>query len=204
MSIRKYACKTAAALVLLAGIRFAQAFNISGTVIDSAGSQGIGGASVKLLEITGASTTTSASGAFSLTGTNAIPDRRRGRASIRVLLRGNRMMIYSTIRSKPVSVDVYASNGLRVFHALRATDDAGKLEVQGVGRAPGRYTVVMIFPDRTCMFTGLDIGDRNERWMDLRKSGSKKDHMGGSSSPRMPGSASIRFPPAASTLIRSP
>lgn len=88
---RKSFCLAAAALIGFGGFGYAQTVAITGTVIDSLSSRGIGGASVRLLEMPGISATTSATGAFSLSGTNAIPRRLRGEGSGRIPLRSDRL-----------------------------------------------------------------------------------------------------------------
>jgi photosystem II stability/assembly factor-like uncharacterized protein len=157
---------------LLCGISAAQAVHITGTVVDSAGSAGIGGASATLLESPGLAATTGPSGAFTLTG--AIPVRQRAiGASGSVLLRSGRMTLRSAAPSRPVSVDAYAGDGTRVFHAARTTDAEGNLELADMWRAPGRYSVVLEMAGREYRFSRVDPGNGGGQWVDLRKTARK-------------------------------
>lgn len=173
MSIRKISCRTALALMTLATLGFPQSIHITGTVVDSLGSQGIGGARVKLLEIPAFSATTSATGAFALSGTNTLPRRMPGNPPGRILLRGNRMTFDAGMGFEPVTVDVFAGEGSRIFHADRRTDAAGRLELQDIWRAPGRYTVVVKLSGHAYSFAGVDLGDRRARFVELRRSNSR-------------------------------
>lgn len=154
------------------GISSAQAAHVTGTVVDSATSGGIGGAAVTLLESPALSATTGASGAFDLAG--AIPVRRPipgdpGEAPGRVRLRGNRMTLRAGPRSRPVTVDVYADDGARVFHADGATDASGALDLEDLWRVPGRYAIVLGLSGRAYVFSSADPGARTVDWVELRK-----------------------------------
>jgi photosystem II stability/assembly factor-like uncharacterized protein len=173
MFIRKPFRLAVVGIIGLHGLGFSQMVHITGTVVDSLGSQGIGGAGVKVLELSGMSGTTSSTGAFSLEGPIGILPRLPGHASGSILLRGDRITLAFAIGSTPVSIDAYAGNGTRVFHADRVTDAAGNLELKDMWRAPGRYTVVAKISGHASLFTGLDIGARRDQAVDLRQNGKR-------------------------------
>jgi hypothetical protein len=155
----------------LFGTGFAQTIHITGAVADSVSSRGIGGASVKLLESPGISAVTDSTGGFTLSGTLPIRSGVRGGVAGSALLQGNRMTLKSARRSEPATVDVYAGNGARVFHAVRVTDAAGGLELGQMWRGPGTYSIVLRLSGDTYEFSGVDIGGRAAQWVDLGKSG---------------------------------
>lgn len=174
MSKRKSFRMGVVALLHLGGIGFGQTVAITGTVIDSLSSQGISGASVRLLEIPAFATATAATGAFSLAGTNSIPRRNPGNQSGSILLQGDRVTLALAAGSQPVTVEVFSTRGSRVFHAVRASDAAGKLELRNTWRAPGLYTVLVKYSGRTDLATCPYLGDRGARWVELQSG----DHKG--------------------------
>lgn len=168
MFTRKAFILALGALAIPGGFGFAETIHITGTVVDSATAQGIGGATVKLLESPGISATTSGTGAFSLAGTIAIARRSSGGGSGSLLFRGDRMTLDLGMAAKPVRIDVFAADGSRLYHADRRTDAAGRLELESARRAHGKYTVVAESQGHVFRFIGVDLGGRGVQWAGAR------------------------------------
>jgi photosystem II stability/assembly factor-like uncharacterized protein len=85
MSNKKSLCTVGLVLIGFCSLCRAQAISITGTVVDNTTSQGIGGATVKLLEFPSITATTAANGTFTIAGTSVLAGhaaRRQTRVSI--------------------------------------------------------------------------------------------------------------------------
>jgi hypothetical protein len=120
MPISKSLCLSLLACLVFHGHSVAQTLHITGTVVDSLSSQGIGEASVRIIELPGVTTKTKVDGTFSLDG--------------------------------PISI----------FHAVGKIDASGKMDLQSAWNAAGRHTEFAKLPNRTRIFTKVDIGDKDE------------------------------------------
>jgi hypothetical protein len=156
---------TAPALLIIACAFFApaQTINVTGTVVDSATSQGISGALVKLVEYPQFTTTTASNGSFTLAGTavGALSPRITAHTENNILLDGNTLTITGVVDSKRASVDVFKSDGKRIFHAEQFPGEKGRAEWTNLWKVPGLYYVTINLDGKKYSAISLGTGRRS-------------------------------------------
>jgi hypothetical protein len=104
----------------------AQTINVTGTVIDSSTLTGISGALVRLAEYPSTTTTSTATGSFTLTS-NAVhaATPAAGTAAANVTLRGSTMIVVAPGNADRIEAKVFTCNGALVYSAERPVGVAG-------------------------------------------------------------------------------
>jgi photosystem II stability/assembly factor-like uncharacterized protein len=130
---------------ILFGYSIAQDINITGTVIDSATSTGISGATVKLKEYPQFTTTTNTSGSFVLTAdiTKNTPDLLNHYPYISgiIELSGNILSIHGAEKTSMIFVDIFQCNGSRTSHIEKRADLSGSANINIEGTMNGMFII---------------------------------------------------------------
>jgi hypothetical protein len=140
----------AMAMVIAGSVCSAQQVNITGMVVDSTTSGGISGATVTIAEIPQITTTTSATGAFALSGTTGTPSSRfLSPAGGTVSFDGQALRIKSMRGAKNAAIDVFEINGTLVFHAQGTFDGCGNISFANIGKNQDLATLKITVDGKT-------------------------------------------------------
>ena len=118
----------------------AQTINITGTVVDSATSQPIGGATVRLVDIPAVTAQTNSTGRFTLAGAVATIDLHNAKGlRAQIVVNRTGLFLSGLTRSSLVVVDLFNTAGARVLHSERRVAQSGTASFTDLPTASGMY-----------------------------------------------------------------
>jgi hypothetical protein len=148
-------------LVLLLSVNFlwAQAVSLSGTVTKTGGTAGIQGVTVTLAKTPSLSATTSAQGAFTISGNVSMQWQTSQAARLHYFLAGNSLIISSLPLASTGRVELYSSDGRKISSTPFHGTTTGKLSVGLPELRSGLTMLRIITPGETVIRTIVRLGD---------------------------------------------
>jgi len=151
-------------------VSYGQTISITGTVVDNDDNDGIAGASVFVTQFPEVTTVTKSDGSFHLANNPVRTSlRNHGNGITELSLSGSTLVIGAREPGIDVTIDLFSSNGSRIFHGktVSGNNGGGAIWVRG-----GRFKIVNCrFFNNQCDSLGPDVGGGAVRVLEQNRGG---------------------------------